>query len=126
MPFAWPSAVPTAALLKEPMIRWSPLWGDPIGRPQRVESGVESKYRVSLGEVADGSRYRLRMDTVRAARRISLLVQHFVPLAAFRGTQPPLVTRWLETRRRASKRAESRSRFLAVCTAGGSFASVLI
>ena len=26
MPLAWPSAVPTAALLNEPMIRCAPLW----------------------------------------------------------------------------------------------------
>src|ERR1700730_5528596 len=47
---------------------------DPVGGPQRVETGVEHEYRVALGEITDGSRHRLRMDTILAARRIGLFV----------------------------------------------------
>ena len=58
---------------------------DPVGRPQRVEPGIEDEDRVARGEIADRARHRLRMDAILAARRIGLPVQHLIPLAALLG-----------------------------------------
>ncbi len=78
MPLAWPSAVPTAPLLNEPLIRCSPL-ADPVARPERVQSGVEDEHGIARGEVAHCTRHSLRMNTILAARGVGLLVQHLVP-----------------------------------------------
>ena len=58
---------------------------DPVRRPQRVQAGVEHEDRVLVGEIADGSGDRLRMDLALAARGIGLLVQHLVPLVPLPG-----------------------------------------
>src|SRR5258708_2291867 len=47
MPLAWPSAVPTAALLKEPMIRCDPLW-----RIQLADHSVVAVARFALARDA--------------------------------------------------------------------------
>src|SRR5712671_2210894 len=67
-PLACASAVPTAALLNEPMMRC-----DPVCRIQ----------------FANPARYRLRMDTILAALEISLLGEHFIPLPPFVGDLVP-------------------------------------
>ena len=61
----------------------------PIGRPQRVESGVQREDRITLGQVANRPSNRLRMDAILAARRIGLLIQHLIPLAALFGDLVP-------------------------------------
>ena len=79
MPLAWASALPTAALLNEPLR--SGLT-QPIGRPQRVQAGVKDKNRILLGQVADRPRHRLWMSAILAPVRVGLLVEHRVPFAA--------------------------------------------
>src|SRR3984957_17863829 len=69
MPLAWPSAVPTAPLLNEPMIRCSPLW-----RIQLPDQSVLSP--VSKTNTASRAARSL------TARAIGLLVQHLVPRPA--------------------------------------------
>jgi hypothetical protein len=58
---------------------------NPIGRPERVEARVEDEYRIPLGEVADGTGNRLRMDAIGAPRGVGLLVELAVPGAALPG-----------------------------------------
>ena len=56
---------------------------NPIAGPKRVEAGIDEKHRIAFGGIADRPRHRLRMDTVLAALRVRLLVEHRVPLLTF-------------------------------------------
>src|ERR1700726_2591245 len=47
---------------------------DPVAGPERIETGVEGEYRIGLGQIADRSGDRLRMDAILASRRIRLRV----------------------------------------------------
>jgi len=47
---------------------------DPVGGPERVQTGVEDEYRIGLGQIADCSGHRLRMDAILASRWVGLLV----------------------------------------------------
>src|ERR1700677_3749564 len=55
---------------------------DPVTRPERVEPRVEHEHRIARGKIADRTRHRLRMNTILAARKIALFVQHLVPRLA--------------------------------------------
>src|SRR5271163_842930 len=66
-----------------------PSLADPVAGPKRVQTGVEDEYRIGPGEIAHSSGHSLRMDAILAARGISLLVQHLVPLASFFGYPVP-------------------------------------
>jgi hypothetical protein len=41
---------------------------------ERVQTGVEGEYRIGLGQIADCSGHRLRMDAILTSRRIGLIV----------------------------------------------------
>ncbi len=43
MPLAWPNAVPTAALLKEPMIRCEPLWRIQLADHSPIEQELQRR-----------------------------------------------------------------------------------
>jgi hypothetical protein len=51
----------------------------PVGRPERVEAGVQYEDRAALGEIADHARHRLRMYAIRAAAKVRLAIQHVIP-----------------------------------------------
>ena len=82
MPLAWPSAVPTAALLNEPMIRCDPLWRIQLADQSVLRPVSKVKTASRAARSPTSPRHRLRMDAILAAGRVGLPVQHLVPLAA--------------------------------------------
>jgi hypothetical protein len=81
-PLAWAIAVPTAALLNEPMMRCDPLCRSQFADHNVFKPVSKNKYRIATGRVADSAGHSLGMDAVLAARQIRLLVQHRVPFLA--------------------------------------------
>src|SRR5580658_9465843 len=83
MPLAMASAVPTAALLNEPMICCAPLCRIQFADHNVLRPVIEDENGIALGQIARRARHGLRMNNILAARRIGLLVQHVIPLLAF-------------------------------------------